>query len=288
MRDFELLRPESAAEASQMLHRHGEESRLLAGGTALLLALRQRLLSPPYVVYLGGVRGLDKISFVEGEGLRIGALTRIADVADHPLVRKHCPMLASMAGQVANPQVRSMATLGGNLCYGDPASDPPTCLIALGASVQVTGTGGDRVIALEDFFTDYYETALAPADIVTEIRVPAFANDASGLYSRFVKTRAEHRPLVGVAIVVRHEGAACRWRRRAVGASTPIPGRLPRAETFLRGKEVSAAVLEEMADIAADEARPVSDFRGTEEFRRDMIRVVVRRLAADVFGIETH
>ena len=122
MRDFELLRPRTAADASRMLQEHGEETRLLAGGTALLLALRQRLLAPPHIVYLGGVPGLNRIKFDESSGLRIGALTTIAEIAAHPAIQARYPMMADMAVHVANPQVRSMATLGGNLSYGDPAT----------------------------------------------------------------------------------------------------------------------------------------------------------------------
>ena len=286
MRNFELLEPASPREASQMLADHGEETRLLAGGTALLLALRQRLLSPSHVVYFGCVPGLNRIDYDERDGLRIGALTPIAAIAAAPLVARHYPMVAAMAGQVANPQVRSMATLGGNLCYGDPASDPPTCLMALGAAVVATGREGERTISLEEFYTDYYETALRPDEVVTEIRIPPMGK-ASGAYTRFVRTQAEHRPLVGLALVARREGRVCRDARITIGASTPIPTRARRAEQFLEGKTIGPEVLAEAADIAASEITPLSDFRGSADYRLEMVRVVLRRTAASVFGLSS-
>ncbi len=284
MRDFVLLEPRSAQEASRMLADHGEGARLLAGGTALLLGLRQRLLTPSHVVYYGGVPGLDRIDYDERSGMRIGALTRIAAIAASPAVAKHYPMIASMAVQVANPQVRSMATLGGSLCYGDPASDPPTCLMALGASVAASGGKGERSIALEDFFTDYYENALQPDEVVTEIHIPP-PGKATGAYTRFVRTLAEHRPLVGLAFVARREGGVCREARITIGASTPIPTRARRAEQFLEGKAINPDVLVEAADIAASEITPLSDFRGSADYRLQIVRTVLRRTAASVFAL---
>lgn len=285
MRDFELLRPVTAAEASRMLQDYGEESRLLAGGTALLLALRQRLLTPPHIVFLGGVPGLRRIEFDERNGLRIGALATVAEIAAHPVIRARYPMMADMARQVANPQVRSMATLGGNLCYGDPATDPPTCLMAMGARALIIGPDGEREIELQDFFVDYYETALRPAEIVVQIQIPVPAAGAAGLYTRFVKTRAEHRPLVGVAVIARAVGGECRDARITVGASTLIPTRVHRAEEFLEGKMVTPDVLREMAEMAASDVSVVSDIRGDEAYRRDMIRVVLARTAATLFNV---
>jgi carbon-monoxide dehydrogenase medium subunit len=281
VRNFELLEPESPQEASRMLADSGEASRLFAGGTALLLAMRQRMLTPSHIVYIGGVRGLDHIEFDERNGLRIGALVRHQEVADSPVIRSKYPVLAAMAAHVANPQIRNMGTIGGNLCYGDPATDPPGCLIALRARVSVVGSKGERTIELDDFFTDYYQTALQPDEVVTEIRVPPMAADAKGAYTRFLRTPAEHRPLVSVAVVARRN----REVRIAIGASVPVPTRARRAEQFLEGKTVTRDVLEEAAAIAAAEVEPVSDFRGSAEYRRDMIRTVVRRTAATVFDL---
>jgi carbon-monoxide dehydrogenase medium subunit len=239
------------------------------------------MLTPSHIVYLGGVRSLDRIEFDERNGLRIGALVRHQELADSPVVRSKYPVLAGMAAHVANPQVRNQGTLGGNLCYGDPATDPPGCLIALRARVSVVGGQGERTIELDEFFTDYYQTALQPDEVVTEIQVPPMAAGAKGAYTRFLRTPAEHRPLVSVAVVARGN----REVRIAIGASVPVPTRARRAEQFLEGRNVTRDVLEEAAAIAAADVEPVSDFRGSAQYRRDMIRTVVRRTAATVFGL---
>ncbi|RDK09203.1 FAD binding domain-containing protein [Cupriavidus lacunae] len=285
MRDFAFLEPGTVAEASHMLADLGDSCRIFAGGTALMLGMRQRMLTPSHLVSLGRLEALRGITFDAREGLRIGALTLHAEVARSPLVQAHYPMLASMAARVANPQVRNQGTIGGNLCYADPATDPPGCLMALGARIVVSGRGGERVVDIEDFLVDYYVTALAQDEIVTQVRLPAPGAGADGRYSRFLRTAAEHRPLASVAVAVRREGAFCVEARLAVGASTPIPSRLRRAEALLAGKNVTAELAEEAAAIVAADINAVSDMRGSESYRREMVRVVARRTIAELFGV---
>ena len=268
-----------------MLADTGEESRLFAGGVALMLAMRQRLITPSHVVYMGGVQGLDRIEFDERQGLRIGALTRHQQIADSSVIQSRYSMLAEMAAHVANPQVRNQGTVAGNLCYADPASDPPSCLMALGAELRTVGPQGERSIPMDEFFIDYYTTALEPAEVVTEIRVPPMPADAKGAYTRFLRTAAEHRPLVNVAVMVRREGKTCREVRVAVGASVPIPLRISRAEKFLSDKTVNPEVLDQAAAIVAKDISPVSDFRGSAEYRREMVRVVARRTLGTAFDL---
>lgn len=286
MRDFELLEPRSPEEASQMLAEYGEGARVLAGGTALLLGLRQRLVTPSHVIYLGGVPGLDFIDYDDGRGLRIGALAKISALASSRLINERYPMIAGMAGQVANPQVRNAATIGGNLSYGDPALDPPTCLMALDAGVIVVGPKGTRSINLVDFYRDYFLTALHPDEVVTRIDIPPLKGDVAGAYTRFTRTPAEHRPLVGLAVVAGRNGGVCRDARVTIGASTPTPVRATRAERFLEGKRVTRDVLQEAATIAAADIEPLSDSRGSAEYRRDMVRIVFARTAAGVFDLQ--
>ncbi len=287
MRDFDFLEPASVTEASRMLADLGDECRVIAGGTALMLGMRQRMLTPSHLVSLGRLDALRGIAFDEKKGLRIGALSLHADVARSAVVQAHYPMLASMASRVADPQVRNQGTIGGNLCYADPATDPPGCLMALEAQVVLCGTGGERVLPIEEFLVDYYTTALEPDEVVTEIRIPPLPADAAGLYTRFLRTAAEHRPLASVALLARRTGAVCHEARLAVGASTPIPTRLRRAEAFLAGKTVTAAVATEAAEIIAADIEPVSDQRGSADYRRDMVRTVARRSIAALFSLAT-
>jgi carbon-monoxide dehydrogenase medium subunit len=287
VRDFKLLQPASAREASRMLADHGEDARLMAGGTALTLALRQRLVTPSHLVHLGKVSALAGIAFDEKAGLRIGALARHADLAAHPAVNARYPMLAHMAGQVANPQVRNQGTVAGNLCYADPASDPPTCLMALGARVVATSAQGEREIALDEFFSDYYQTALGPAEVITEIRVPPLG-EAAGAYARFRRSEAEHRPTLTLGIVARREAKVCRSARIVIGASTAVPFRAKGVERLLEGKAVTPELLEQAAESARAETPVISDFRGSAEYRREIVGVLLRRTAASLFGVEAN
>lgn len=286
MRDFDYLEPTSVEEASRMLaDLEDEEVRLIAGGTALILTLRQRMLRPQYLVSLAKVDRLHGIEFDEKTGLRIGALSRHADIAASPLVRQHFPVLASMAQRVANPQVRNQGTIGGNLCYGDPSTDPPSCLLALDASVVLGSTRGERTMPLDEFIVDYFETALEPDEVLLEIRVPPLAQGTGAVYSRFLRTAAEHRPLVSVAFVAHRDGTVCRDARIAVGATTPIPTRLRQVEAFLEGRSVTPAVAAEAADMVAQGIEPLSDSRGDETYRRNMVRAVARRSIGELFEL---
>lgn len=283
MRDFDYLEPISIAEASQMLTAHAENCRMMAGGTALMLALRQRMISPTHIISLRNIRELRGITYDDKLGLRIGALTLHAELARSALVRTHFPMLADMASRLANPQVRNQGTIGGNLCYGDPATDPPSCLIALDAEVVLRNAKGNRVLKVEDFILDYFATALGPDELVSEIRVPPPQFNV-GYHARFLRTAAEHRPLVNLAIAAKKSGDICEDVRLVAGASTARPTRLKMAENYLKGKTILAHVASEAADIAASEIEPISDLRGEGEFRREMLRVVVRRNLSQLFG----
>lgn len=286
MRDFEFLEPASVAEASSMLAEYGEECRVMAGGTALMLAMRQRMVMPSHVISVSRIASLQGISFDPQRGLRIGASSRHADIAQSPLVQQHYPMIAGMAARLANVQVRNQGTIAGNLCYADPATDPPTCLMALDAEIVLGSTRGERVMSIEEFLVDYYVTALEPDEIVVEIRVPAPTADFAGRYTRYLRTAAEHRPLVNVAVATRRNGMVCTQVRLVVGASTPIPCRVPRAEAFLVGKPMTADVVAEAAAIVATDIDPLSDQRGSADFRREMVRVITQRTIAGLFGLD--
>ena len=287
MHDFDFLEPASVAEASRMAADLGEDVRFIAGGTALMLALRQRMLRPSHLVSLARLAPLRGIEFDPGLGLRLGALTLHAEVAAHPLVQRHAPMLAMMAAQVANPQVRNQGTLGGNLCYADPATDPPTCLLALDARVRLVSHRGTRELPLAAFIVDYYTTALEPDELVQDIVVPPQPADARGTYARFLRTAAEHRPMVSVAARVRRDGATCREARLVVGAATPVPARLARAEACLTGRVVTPDLVAEAAELAAADIAPLDDLRGSAAYRQAMTRVQVRRTLASLFDLPT-
>ena len=282
MREFEFLQPASVAEASRMLADLGEECRVMAGGTALMLVMRQRMLNPSHIISVQRIAELQGIT-VDAQGvLHIGALTRHADLATSALVRQHQPVLAAMAGQVANPQVRNQGTLGGNLCYGDPSTDPPGCLMALGAQVVLGSTRGQRVLAMDEFLLDYFATAIESDEIVIEVRVPPLAAHSRARYTRYKRTAAEHRPLVSFAAVLQIQSGICRDAQLVVGASVAVPQRMREAEAFLTGRQLDAAVIEEAADRVAAAIAPISDLRGSADYRREMVRVNARRTLQDL------
>jgi aerobic carbon-monoxide dehydrogenase medium subunit len=286
MRDFDYLQPQTIAQACGLLAEYGDGARLIGGGTALMLALRQRMLAPAQLVSLAAIRALRGIAYNEATGLRIGAMTLHAEVARHPLVRKHYPMLADMAAHLANPQVRNQGTIGGNLCYGDPSTDPPSCLIALDASLALVSPRGERVVSVSDFLVDYFTTALAADEILHEIRLPPPDFDL-GAHARFCKTAADHRPLINIALTIKRCDNLIGQMRLVVGASTATPTRARAAEAFLTGKEITASLAREAADIVADGIEPISDLRGSAEYRRDMVRVFARRTIERLCGLSS-
>ena len=285
MRAFEFLEPRSVEEASAMLLRHGENARALAGGTSLVLLLRQRLAEPTHLVHLGNLDDLRGIRVDDAGQLRIGALATHAEVAAHPAIHERFPVIAEMAAQVANPQIRNVATLGGNLCYGDPASDPPTCLVALGARVRVRRGGDEREIAVEHFFKGYYENVLDVGDVLVEVIVPQLPRDGAALYMRFVTTPAEGRPLTAAALRAVGERDVWTEVRLVLGAVVPAPARAPEAERFLTGRKLTPEVLAEAAKLAVRDLDPVDDFRASGAYRRDVTRVVTRRLLERAAGV---
>lgn len=285
MHDFEFLEPAELGQASRLAADLGDGMRFIAGGTALVLTLRQRMLKPSHLVSLSQLDRLRGIEVDTSGTLRIGALTRHAELAGHPQVRKHFPMLSDMAGRLANPQVRHQGTVGGNLCYADPATDPPACLLALDARVLLVGHRGTRELALADFLVDYYATALAPDEILQEVRVPALPRDACGAYGRFLRTAAEHRPLVTVGVITQVISGVCTGARITVGASVPIAQRLPSAEAELVGRAVSPETVARAAAAAAAAISPLDDVRGNADYRRAMVQVQVDRTLRNVFGL---
>lgn len=267
-----------------MLAEYLDNCRMMAGGTALMLALRQRMLAPSHIVSLRNIRDLRGITYDNTAGLRIGALTLHAEVARSPVAHEHFPMLADMASRLANPQVRNQGTIAGNLCYADPATDPPTCLMALDADVVLSSTRGNRVLKVEDFIVDYYVTALESDELVSEIRIPPTSFNA-GYHARFLRTAAEHRPLVNLAVNLKKEGDVCEDVRLVVGATTTTPTRLRKAEAFLKGKTMTRRIVADTAELAATEIDPISDIRGDGEYRREMVRVVCRRTIEGLFDL---
>lgn len=288
MLPFDVASPTTLAEALNLLDQHDEEACIFAGGTALVIAMRQRMIAPRIVVSLGRLHDLAEIRFSASEGLHIGALARHADIARAAPVRAHYPVLAQLFSTLANPQVRNQGTIGGNLCYADPATDPPSCLLALGAEVIIAGRMGQRRLPLGAFLVDFFSTALEPGEILAGIRIPPPPPGARALYRRHLRTPAEHRPVANVALSLRlaEEGRIWQDVRLTVGAAIPVARHFTSVAEALTGRPITLALASEAAALVAEGLEPISDQRAEAAFRTSMVRATVRRIVAEAAGLD--
>lgn len=274
--------PSSFIEASRLLAQHGEDAKIIAGGTAVVLMLKQRLIAPPVLVSLGQVA---ENQFIRkgSDGLHIGALTLIREAELSKTLQKFCPALAHAFGVVGNVRIRNQATVGGNLAEADYASDPPAMLSALNARVKTISPNGEREILLSEFFQGFFTTSLELDEIVTEVFVPDLPNTARTTYMKYTSRSAEDRPCVGVAAVVDlNEEGRCNDLRVAVGAAVETPQRLADVESHAKGEKLTDELIESIVEGYAQGLEPLEDGRGTAWYRREMIRVFVRRALLEV------
>jgi carbon-monoxide dehydrogenase medium subunit len=280
LRPFEYLESKTVDDAVAALAAGGEDARVIAGGTALVPLMKHAVLRPARLVSIARVPGLAEIAPEGPGGLRVGGGATHWAVSHAALVRERSPLLAYACGRVASPTIRSMGTLGGNLCYGESASDPSPALLALRATVRLQGPGGARAVPITDFFTGFYETALREAEVLTGVDVPAMPGGARWRYLKWTPRAQEDKALVGLAAVLAVDGRRCRDARLAVGGVGASPVVLARAERALLGGELDEPTIARAADEAAAEVEPMDDLQGSAEYRRDMLRVWVRRVVA--------
>ena len=275
---FRLLEPESLPEAIEAIGRLDGEARLIAGGTALVAMIRLGLVKPDRLISLHRVPGLNRIR-VDGDALELGAMATHADIERSRTVRDGWPLLADAVHRVATPAIRTSGTIGGNLAYAEAASDPAPALLCLNAEVKIVGPEGERSMPVARFFRGFYDAALEPGEMVSAVRVPPAPAGARGGYVKFTSRSAEDKPLVGVAaLVVLDAAGRCVEARIGLGGAAPTPIRAERAERTLRGEALTDRAVRAAAEAAAEEADPLSDLMGSADYRREMIRVWVRRL----------
>ena len=275
---FEYRTPKSLKEVHQELREFGADAKLIAGGTALVIMMKQRLVRPSSLISLRMVRGLDGIAEKDG-ALRIGGLATHREVETSTLVRRRVPLLAETYRHVATIRVRNMATVGGGLAHADPNQDPPPTLMVLGATLKASSADGSRVIALEEFFTDYYETVLKPDEIITEVSVPRLPANSGGAFVKFLPRTADDYATVSAAAVVTLDRARKIFTDVciALGSVGTTPIRAREAEAVLRGQPVKREALREAAEKVRQAVDPVSDFRGSAAYKKEMAVVFVRR-----------
>jgi carbon-monoxide dehydrogenase medium subunit len=273
---FEYHAPSSMAEATALLTRLGEDAKVLSGGQSLIPLMKLRLASPRHVVDINGIPGLAYVREADGF-LRIGALTRESDLEESEVVRARYPLLHDTCKVIADPLVRNLATVGGNLAHGDPANDHPATMLALGAEVVAIGASGERRLPIASFFTGPFETALRPGEILTEIRVPVPAARSGGAYLKLERKVGDFAT-VAVAVQLTLDAAgAC--AQAGIGLTnvglTPI--KATAAEGALRGARPDEATIKRAAGLAAEAAQPSADLRGSVEYKKDLVRVLTAR-----------
>lgn len=273
--------PESIHDAVNLLRTDPDSTKLIAGGTAVVLMLQQKLIAPASLVSLARVPDLRGVREVSG-GVHIGALTLLREVDESPLIRELYPALSHACSVVGNVRVRNQATLGGNLAEADYASDPPGVLLALDAAVMTVGVAGERRIPLDEFFVGFYTTALEEGEIITGINIPALPPGARMTYLKYKSRSSEDRPCVGVAAIAGFDGDRCSDLRIAVGAASETPRRLPEVESMARGRVLTNDLIGEISEAYAAGIDTLDDLRGSAWYRRQMIRVHVRRALEEV------
>ncbi len=273
---FDYVAPSTLDEAVGILAAQGDEAKPLSGGQSLIPLLKLRLAAPRLLVDLNRIPTLDGLREEDGQ-LRIGALVRESQIETSSLIRTRYPLLADAAGVVADPVVRNRATLCGNIAHADPANDHPAALMALEATVVARGNAGERSIPIADFFTGLFSTALAPDELLVEVRVPAPAPHPAGAYLKLERKVGDFATAaVAAQVTLAADGTLSRV---GIGLTNvgPTAIRARRAETQLTGSRPSDAALEEAGRIAAEEAQPVHDRRGSVEYKRDLVRVLTVR-----------
>jgi carbon-monoxide dehydrogenase medium subunit len=275
---FEYRAPRGIEEALAVLAEHGDDARVIAGGTALVTMMRQRLVRPGCLVSLREVAGLDRIEASNG-ALRLGALVSHRDAEVSPLVRERLPVLAETFGRVATLRIRHMATIGGALAHADPNQDPPVTLLALGARVEIRGAAGRRELPLAEFFRDYYESALEPGELVTAVSVPLLPAASGASFVKFLPRSADDYATVAVSAVVTLEPdrERCREARIALGSVGVTPIRARAAEALLAGERLGDDRLRAAGEAVKGEVDPLSDHRGSAAYKREMAAVMVAR-----------
>jgi carbon-monoxide dehydrogenase medium subunit len=279
MKDFEYFDPKTVKEALPLLSQYKEEAKIIAGGQSLLVVMKQGLLTTEYVIDIKGISELDYIND-DGKGVRIGALTLHRTIEKSPTIQKHFTVLSEMERNLATIQTRNWGTIGGNLCHGDPAGDPAPVFIALNAKLKVASMGGERIIDMEEFSQDYLEVALEPDEMLTEIQVPPPPPHSGAAHEKLMVMRGDNGVVgAAVSITLKAGNGVCEDARIVLSNAASIPLRAREAEKRLIGKAITDDLLAEAGEVASSEADPPTDVHGSAEYRREMLKIVVRRAA---------
>jgi carbon-monoxide dehydrogenase medium subunit len=290
MRNFEYLEPTTVAEACALLKHYGGEARPYAGGAYLTILMKQGLVHPRALINIKKIAELKGIRFDPKEGLTIGALTTHRELETSKLVKEKFPVLSEAEREVANIRVRNVGTVGGNLASGEPLTDLSQILISLEGKAEIVGPGGNRTTPLEEFFVDFYQTSLAEDEILTQVVIPPLPPRSGIEYIRFSSSSVVDKPCVGVSVRISlaQDRRSCQEIRIVLGCVGPTPVRARKAEALLTGKQITPELAVETGALASQECSPTSDLRGSEPYKRAIVRTLVKRAAERAYERASH
>lgn len=278
--DCEFFTPKTVGEALTLLSQKKDESKILAGGQSLLVLIQQGLVTPKYLVDIKNISALDYIRFDKNEGLRIGSLTTHRAIETSPVIRNNFSVLCEMEEELASVQIRNRGTIGGNLCHADPAGDPSPVLIVLSGAVKMASLRGERTMAIEEFNKDYFENALQGDEILTEVRVPVLQPRTGCAHAKFRIAKHDGTSVsAAMLITLDAKSGTCNEARVALGGAASIPLRVEKAEKVLVRRKIDDDLLEKTAQIASQEASPIADAGGSEAYKRELVKILIKRVA---------
>jgi CO/xanthine dehydrogenase FAD-binding subunit len=277
---FDYLMPKSIDQAISLLQSHGDQARYIAGGTDVMVKIKEKKIAPKYLISLRHIQGLDHITFRNGE-LRIGATVTHRMLELSPVIRNRFPIVTDAVENIGSVQIRNVATIGGNIVNAVPSADGAIPLITLGGEVWMRGPKGERSMPLEELFVGPGQTLLEQGEILTEFVIPRLPPHTGGAYCKHTRRAAMELPILGVAVVISMEDdmKTCAQARIGLGVLAPTPMRAKNAEAVLQGKALNEAALKEAGKAAAAECKARDSLRGDAWYRRDMVEVLVPRVA---------
>ena len=303
MKKFDYLRPQSLEEVLSLLNQHGKKAKLIAGGTDVIVMIKQKAIAPDVLISLQGIPGLDQIKY--NGSLSIGPMVTHRAIEKSEVIRKYFSALTDAADCLGSVQIRNVATIGGNICTAAPSADTATPLLVLGTQVTIKNPKEERTLPVEQFFKGPGESVLKTGEMVKELLIPRLLPNTGSAYYKLQRRLALDLPILGVSVLLsldknmvtcsdllctaspistllhkmEEDGIICKDVRIALGVAAPTPMRALKAEALLRGKKLSDELLEEVANTASQEAQPRDSIRGEAWYRKDMIRVLVKRMA---------
>ena len=283
MKNFDYLEPATVAEACALLKQHGSEAKVFAGGAHVTILLKQGLYQPRVLVNIKKISELRGIEFDIADGLLVGALVTHRELETSALIKEKLPELCEAEREVANIRVRNMGTVGGNLASGEPLTDLSQIFIALDGKLKIMGPSGQRTIPVEELFLDFYTTSLAQDEIITQVVLPPLPPKSGIEYMRFSSSSVVDKPSAGVAVRLTLDQEKVQAARIVLGCVGPTPVRARKAEDLITGKNLTAELSAEAGAMASQECSPTSDLRGSEGYKRAIVRTLVKRGAGAAY-----